>query len=329
MTPRPEANPGSALSPVERFRRFRKSLGRTPRLHRSSITARGLQFAVFSTDRPQNDTLPLICVNGGLIFDHKLLWPALSPLALERQLIFYDQRGRGASAVPPAARNSRVQFDAADLAELPIAIGLERYHLLGHSWGGGIAMLSAATQSDRVASLTLLNPVGLTGEWLPRLTPTAAQRLSGAALDRLLAADLAVHSDATTAADPAALSEYAAAIYPAWFAEPELADLLSPPASTSVTGAAVSARLRREGYDWRGIVGPLGMPTLLVHGTADLLPLTLAEETVTVLGPRARLLPVPNAGHNAFWEQPLIVFPAITEFLAAADSPSSADPSPD
>jgi pimeloyl-ACP methyl ester carboxylesterase len=319
MTATSEANPANPSSPIERFRQYRKSLGRTPRLHRASIRARGLQFAVFSTDDPRNGSLPLICVNGGLIFDHALLWPALSPLAAHRQLIFYDQRGRGASAVPPAARNSRVDYDAADLAELPGALGLSRYHLLGHSWGGGIAMLSTTLRSTSVASLTLLNPVGLTGAWLSELTPSAAQRLSGHALTRLRAADAAIQPGAATAADPAALSEYAAAIYPAWFAEPALAELLAPPVSTSVTGAAVSARLRREGYDWRAAIAPIGMPTLLVHGTADLLPLALAEETASSLGGHARVLPVPGAGHNAFWEQPLIVFPAITEFLAAAD----------
>jgi proline iminopeptidase len=309
-----------AVSPaIERFRTFRKSLGKTPRLHRSTIKARGLQFAVFSTDDPGKGTFPLICVNGGLIFDHKLLWPALSPLAAERQLIFYDQRGRGATAVPPAASKSRIEYDAADLAALPAAIGLHRYHVLGHSWGGGIAMLSTTFATEGMVSLTLLNPVGLTSAWLPELTPRAAARLTGAARTRLLAADAAVQPSAPTAADPAALSEYAAAIYPAWFDEPELADLLSPPRSESVTGASVSAKLRREGYNWLDTVGRISVPTLLVHGTSDLLPLSLAESTVETLGPAARLLPVPNAGHNAFWEQPLIVFPAIAAFLAESE----------
>jgi pimeloyl-ACP methyl ester carboxylesterase len=304
---------------IQRFRDFRKSLGRTPRLHRATIKTRGIQFAVFRTDDPQNGTLPVVCVNGGLIFDHTLLWPALAPLAAKRQLVFYDQRGRGHSAVPPAARASRIEFDAGDLAELPKALGLDACHLLGHSWGGGIAMLSTTFNSSRVTSLTLLNPVGLSGEWLPELTGRAADRLSGPALDRLLAADAAIQPGQPAAADPAALSEYAAAIYPAWFHEPELATLLAPPAATSVAGAAVSARLRRDGYDWHATVGPVSMPTLLLHGTSDLLDLDMARDTVRTLGARARLLPVSNAGHNPFWEAPSIVFPAIDEFLTAAE----------
>ena len=126
-----------------------------------------------------------------------------------------------------------------------------------------------------------------------------------------------------TAADPAALSEYAAAIYPAWFHDMELATLLSPPSSRSVTGAAISARLRREGYDWRHLVGPIPVPTLLVHGIADLIPGSVAQATATTLGAKARLQLIPDAGHNSFWEQPSIVFSSIEDFLDAAERPSA------
>jgi pimeloyl-ACP methyl ester carboxylesterase len=311
--------PSDAPDVVQQFRSYRRSLGRTPRLHKAIIESRGLQFAVFRTEDPQNGALPLLCVNGGLLFDHALLWPALAPLAAHRQLILYDQRGRGRSSVPPGAAHSRVEFDASDLATLPSALGIPRLHLLGHSWGGGIAMLSTRHATEHLASLTLINPVGLHGGWLPTLTDAAAQRLSGPARDRLLAADAAIQPSTPTAADPAALSEYAAAIYPAWFAHPELAALLAPPSSDSVTGAAVSARLRREGYDWRGIIPPLHVPGLIIHGTADLFPIGMSHETRHLLGPQATVLPVADAGHNPFWEAPSIVYPAIATFLHAAD----------
>ena len=72
---------------MRRFRDFGKSLGKTPRLHQSSIELSGIQFAVFSTHEPENGTFPIVCVNGGLIFEHKLLWPALSALAARRRVI--------------------------------------------------------------------------------------------------------------------------------------------------------------------------------------------------------------------------------------------------
>jgi proline iminopeptidase len=283
------------------------------------VSARGLQFAVFTTGDPGNGTLPLVCVNGGLLFDHRLLWPALSPLAARRQLIFYDQRGRGQSSVPPSPRSSRIEFDAGDLPAIRSALGIAEWHVLGHSWGGGIAMLSTTQNSDSIRSLTLVNAVGLTGEWLADLPRRALERLSGPARERLVTAEHAVRPDAPTAADPAALSEFAAAVYPAWFADPELAALFTPPRSSSIAGAAISARLRRVGYDWRATIGQVAMPTLLLHGDADLLPMEMAKATRDSLGSRATLVQVPNAGHNPFWEEPSIVFTAIDAFLDASD----------
>ena len=85
------------------FIAFRRSLGPTPRLHRQRVRARGLDFAVWHT-APVAGEPPLLCINGGLLYDHSLLWPALSPLAAKRQLFFYDQRGRGATPAPPGAK---------------------------------------------------------------------------------------------------------------------------------------------------------------------------------------------------------------------------------
>lgn len=306
-------------SAVERFHAWRRALPRPPRLVHRTVTVRGLAFAVHETPVTDGnrDATPLCCVNGGLLFDHRLLWPALSPLAARRRLVFFDQRGRGRSQPPPGARAARIEHDAGDVRALREALGLDRWDLLGHSWGGGIAMLAAAQDRDATRRLVLVDPVGTTAApWLPALTDRALPRLSAEQGARLRAAHERTRPGAPDAADPAALSEYAAAIYPAWFHAPALGALFTPPRSTSVTGAAVSARLRADGYDWRDRVAGLGVPTLVLHGDADLIPLDVARETVAVLGPETTsLVVVPDAGHNPFWEQPGILFPAIERFL--------------
>ena len=106
------------------FLAFRKSLPRTPRLERQTVRARGIDFAVFSSP-PVSDAPPLICINGGMLYDHSMLWPALSPLAIKRQVILYDQRGRGASAAPPDPLDATIDDDAADVSALRRALGCE------------------------------------------------------------------------------------------------------------------------------------------------------------------------------------------------------------
>jgi len=267
----------------------------------------------FSPEVP--GTTPLVCINGGLLFDHNLLWPALAPLAERRQVILYDQRGRGESQAPPGARAARIEHDAGDLPAIREAIGLSRWDVLGHSWGGGLAMLAVERDQAAVRRLVLVDSVGPTGNWQANLLRDALPRLGPgdrAVLERIT-------QDALLAPDPDVHSAYSRAMYPAWFADAELAAMFSPPKSRSRTGAAIAARLRGEGYDWRPLLRAVSVPALVIHGDRDLLPLSVAQDTVATLGD-ARLEIIPGAGHMPFWESPELFF-TLTESFLSTPSP--------
>jgi proline iminopeptidase len=299
----------ATLSARERLLAYRRALPRLPRLERRSLSVRGLSFAIWSSP-PVMGAVPLVCVNGGLLFGHELLWPALAPLAQGRQLVFYDQRGRGATAIPPDAGNARIEHDAADLASLRDAIGLRRWDLLGHSWGGGIALLGAERDRAGVRRLVLVSPVGATSAWLAGLHARALHRL-GPTQRAVLQQQQA---DALLRGDPGVHSAYARALYPAWFADAQMAQSFTPPRSESVTGAAIAARLRRDGYDWSGLVRAIEAPTLVLHGERDLLPPSAAHELVALL-PHGRLELIPDCGHMPFWEAPGTFFQTVDSFL--------------
>jgi proline iminopeptidase len=309
----------------DRYFAFRAAQGRPPRLERHTVRARGLDFAVW-TSPPVPGAAPLCCVNGGLLFDHKVLWPTLAPLAAGRQLVLYDQRGRGESAVPPGARAARIEHDAGDLAALRPAVAplLGRdpdapWDVLGHSWGGGIAMLAAAADPAGVRRLALVDPVGVVGDWLPPLHARALAHLAARG-DAAAHAVLAAHDPAALVEpDPAAHAAYARAFYPAWFADGALARLFVPPRAASAAGSAVAARLRRDGYDWRDAVAAVRAPTLVVHGAADVLDVAVARATAAWLGRAApvELAVLDGAGHMPFWEAPEAFVAAMESFLDA------------
>ncbi len=297
----------------QRFESFRKSLPRPPRLERRTIRARGLNFAVWLSPEVAG-TPPLVCVNGGMLYSHALLWPALSPLAINRQVILYDQRGRGATEAPPALRNSRIEYDAGDVVAIREALGISRWDMLGHSWGGGIAMLAAERDATGIRRLVTVNAVGATHDWVASLHANALARLEGSDRAALAALDpYTLHAD-----DPATHAEYSRAIYPAYFADREFGRGFAPPREASATGAAVAARLRRDGYDWREQIEKISATTLIVHGTQDILPPRLATEAASII-PRATLLCMDGAGHMPFWEQPELFFRAVIEFLDNKD----------
>ena len=258
------------------------------------------------------DVVPLICINGGMLYDHSMLWPALSPLARRRQIILYDQRGRGLTGAPADPSSASIEDDAADVAALRRALGIRKWDVLGHSWGGGIALLAASMDEAGTRRLVTVDGVGPTSAWIPKLRRAVSQRLSKeecASFDQI--SDAALETP-----DAEVQAAYSRAVYPAWFADGELASSFAPPKVTSNTGAAILARLRREGYDWRDRLRALSVPTLVIHGEEDALPVAVSTELVALL-PRAQRQLVPHSGHMPFWEAPDVFFPVVDSFLAA------------
>jgi pimeloyl-ACP methyl ester carboxylesterase len=294
----------------ERFLAFRRKQKKAPPLARQTIRARGLDFAVYTSPAVEGQ-LPLLCINGGLHFGHEVLWPALAPLSVNRQLIFFDQRGRGKSQQPPGARTARIEHDAGDVPAIRNALGIDKWNVLGHSWGGGIAMLSTAQDNDGVNRLVLVDAVGPASDWLSRLHLAAVDRLSGEkreSLSRLDPGDL--HAD-----DVDAHAAYTSALYPAWFSDREFGAIFSSPRASSPTGAAVAARLRREGYDWRERISEIRVPTLVVHGDNDILEVSVAE-SIHHLIPGSELAIIAHSGHMPFWEAPEDFFARVEIFLS-------------
>jgi proline iminopeptidase len=290
------------------FVAFRRSLPHTPPLHRQTVRARGVDFAVFSSP-PAGGGPPLICVNGGMLYDHAMLWPALSPLAGRRQVILYDQRGRGKSSAPAVPADATVEDDAADIGALRRALGIRSWDVLGHSWGGGISMLATAADPSGVRRLVLVDPVWNTSAWMAPLRRNVLARLEGDEREAVAS----IPEEALGEPDPALHSTYSRAVYPAWFADREMAKRFTPPHAESETGTAVLARLRRHGYDWTARVRSLSTPTIVIHGAEDPLPLAQASDDSYIRG--ARVSVVPASGHMPFWEAPARFFDLIESFL--------------
>jgi proline iminopeptidase len=255
---------------------------------------------------------PLLCINGGLIYGHELLWPALSPLAGRRQLVFYDQRGRGESEPPSDPKAARIEHDAADAAALRVALGYTRWDVLGHSWGGGIAMLAAEEDRGGIDRLILVDAVGPTSAWLADLHDSALKRVGAAHSAVLRRLDTAALREPS----PEVHSAYSRAMYPAWFFDGELAQAFAPRRRLSETGSAVAAQLQRDGYDWTRRVRAIQARTLVLQGERDLVSPAVAHELCALIL-KARLELIPQCGHMPFWEAPETFFKTVDSFLTA------------
>src|SRR5262245_25460366 len=103
--------------------------------------------------------LPLLALHGGPGIPHESLQPLELLAAFGRPVILYDQLGCGNSDQPGDLAIYTVALFVAELGVVRQALKLDQIHLLGHSWGGVLAMAYALTKPAGLASLILNSTV--------------------------------------------------------------------------------------------------------------------------------------------------------------------------
>jgi proline iminopeptidase len=100
--------------------------------------------------------VPCLMMHGGLGFDHTYLHPWLDPLGEVMHLVYYDHRGNGRSGRPP---HETITFEqlCADADALREHLGFQKVTVLGHSYGGFIALEYALRHPERLSHLILVD----------------------------------------------------------------------------------------------------------------------------------------------------------------------------
>jgi pimeloyl-ACP methyl ester carboxylesterase len=83
----------------------------------------------------------------------------LEHLRRTRRAVALDVRGHGRSE-PPKDGDYGIAAMTGDVAAVADTFGLEKFMLVGHSMGGGVALAYAGAHPDRVAGLVLVDPIG-------------------------------------------------------------------------------------------------------------------------------------------------------------------------
>jgi len=265
----------------------------------------------------------LIAIHGGPGVDLESIAGDFAPLAEHHVVLFYDQRGAGRSELPTDTTRLVVARQIADLDEVRRHFGAQRVTLVAHSYGPLLAASYALAHPDAVSRMVFFGPV-------PPRRGTFWQRFAANMSPRLDSAARARQADATRRlADPNADTRQACRDYWAVGMRPRLAepdrtlrliksDLCASDPAGIRYGLTVTNRVVMASYgDWdlRDQLRQLPVPTLVVHGEQESIPMDLVEEWVTSL-PHARLLRVPRAAHFTYAERPELVWPEVERFLA-------------
>jgi L-proline amide hydrolase len=288
------------------------------------IPFRGYETWYRSVGAENGDAVPLLCLHGGPGAN----WLHMKPyevLADERRVVFYDQLGAGNSAVeePHEASMWTPELFVEEVDVVREALGLERVHVLGHSWGGMLGMQYAATQPKGLVSLIAESSPPSVPAWMPEIARLRSE------LPPDVEETLHRHEEGGTTDDPeyeeASMVFYKRHVcrvepWPDWVVEcfavldanPEVYHSMNGPSEFHVVGT-----LR----DW-DIVSQLDRieaPTLLFCGRYDeVTPATveLAHRAI----PGSELVVMEESSHMSQAEEPEKTFELVRGFIAGAES---------
>ncbi|MCU1684382.1 MAG: hypothetical protein JWQ81_5121 [Amycolatopsis sp.] len=97
---------------------------------------------------------PAVVLLHALGLDWRMWEPVMDRLSVGRRVFAYDLRGHGFAAGSPTPRS--MDDTAADLFGVLDALGVDKAHVVGLSYGGGIAQTATVSHPERVESLSLL-----------------------------------------------------------------------------------------------------------------------------------------------------------------------------
>jgi len=264
----------------------------------------------------RGDGPPIVLLSGGPGFG-SYLQPVADALASGNRCILFDQRGTGASQFEKLDPGTLTLANAiADLEALRVHLKLERWSLLGHSWGGMLGMAYATVHSDRLENLVLLHTGGATLEFYGPFGDT----LTGRATPEERAALAKWNDPETVKQDPdLAGKERLRVRWPAYFYDREKAAAAWPtfakvPFAPAVFRALMED-LHRQKFDLRAGLEQVRCRTLLVHGRQDAIPESVAYEIREVM-PQLELRFIEKSGHFSWIEQPEQTFAVLRAFLA-------------
>jgi proline iminopeptidase len=118
--------------------------------------------------------VPLLCLHGGPGFTHYYLEP-LEDLADRRRVIFYDQLGCGRSDRPGNTSLWTASRFVEELVTVRAALGLDRLHLFGSSWGGMLAMQYVLDHQPPLESLILCGSPASMPRWITECNELRAE----------------------------------------------------------------------------------------------------------------------------------------------------------
>ena len=253
----------------------------------------------------------ILLLHGGPGFTFEYLADLADELASENTVAWYQQRG-----LPPSSPNGpfSIADDVADAKRVLDTLAWDDACVVGHSWGGHLAMHLALDLPGRVNGVLAVDPLGSVGDggWpefdaeMGRRTPEA-HRARAKELDELTT---------TGGATPELAVEGMRLVWPAYYADPASAPAMPAVTMSPECFAAMYASIQAELPALEPRLPEIRVPVGFVHGGASPMPIAASSDTAGRI-PGAWVEVVEGAGHFIWYEAPGAVVRALRRLPAS------------
>lgn len=261
--------------------------------------------------RGQGSGPPLVVVNGGPGVEHGYLMvsDAWDHLARGRRVVFYDQRGVGRSPKLAKGQSCTLADQIADLDGVRAHLGVTQMDVLGHSWGGYLAMAYAARHPGHVHRLIICDSAA--PKWddtvflFKDIFPETVARQQDVAFAAALGDTAAVSKD---------FREYLTMLC----YSPEHREAMrkaAPPAFDNAVNETLNQDLKR--YDLNPELPKFRFPTLVMCGRFDMNVAPSVAWKIHQAIPDSRFHVFEQSGHLPFYEQPDEFVQVVRDFLGS------------
>ena len=288
-----------------------------------TLTARVPGGGIFATRRGMGEGPPVLLLHHGPGIGAEHLVGLVEELDGIIDGVLPQQRGLEPSTL---AGPRDIETHVADAIAVLDHLGWEQAWLLGHAWGGHLAMHIAVAHPERTAGLILIGTLGAVPDGgSAELVTNMVTRLTGderAALDTLMA------RQADGDDDPNLMDKVYMALWPSYsFVHGNVLPFSSLRLERPLEGepdTMASVRAHFEAGTLRRGLPTLTLPALLIHAIGDPMPLSATVETAGLIhGSSVR--GVDAAGHFPWLEQKGKVREIVADFLAEhASGPAQA-----
>ena len=244
------------------------------------------------------DGPPVLLLHGGPGMSFHYLRDLADELAEENDVAWYQQRGQAPSSLEGP---HTVATDVDDARRVLDALGWDKAYVVGHSWGGHLALHVAEALPDRVRGVLAVDPLGAIGDgrWpefdeeMLRRTPESL-RARAQELDELAMKGLA---------DDATAQEAMRLVWPAYFADPEAAPPMPELQMASERTGQMVPSINAELPKLEAGLPQIQVPVGFVHGSRSPMPLAASTDAAERI-PGAWVDVVEGAGHFIWVEAP-------------------------